>query len=162
MQPSTSQRTLLDGLDLELVGVTRPPASVRVVPAVVPPKAWRRLDVGVTVMALIELCASDVAAIRGEENTAAAASAKDVRLAGVKRRRWVRGDASASSASIFSLVSDMCWDWLLLCAGNSRVKNGLDETQVSNNPKKLKQRCACRCLVVLFRRRYPSTNLKMD
>ena len=114
MQPPTAQMTL-GGLDLELerlaelVGVTRPAlvpvaevgVSSSVASDVVPPKAWGRSEVGVTAVALIGV-SLDGAVMGGEEKTAAAASARDVRLAGVKRRRWVRGDASASSARIFS------------------------------------------------------------
>ena len=48
----------------------------------------------------------------GEENTAAAAAARDVRLAGVKRRRRPRGDGEPPAVfvvSIFLVLFCLCW-----------------------------------------------------
>ena len=48
----------------------------------------------------------------GEENTAAAAAARDVRLAGVKRRRRPRGDGEPPAVfvvSIFLCCFVLCW-----------------------------------------------------
>ena len=134
MQPSTAQMAL-GGLNLELerlaelVGVTRPASVVPVAEVgvsssvasdVVPSNARWRSEVGVTVVALIGV-SSDGAVMGGEEKIAAAPSPRDVRLAGVKRRRWVRGDASASSASIFSFSIYVLGFGAIFCARKSRV-----------------------------------------
>ena len=103
--------------------------------ALVPPNAGRRSEVGVTALALVGDEASGEADIGGEENMAAAASAREVRLAGVKRRRWPRGDrCPMSSSSIFFALCDMCWDlaqflfWYNLESATNT--NGLGKTEI--------------------------------
>ena len=105
--------------------------------ALVPPNAGRRSEVGVTALALVGDEASGEADIGGEENMAAAASAREVRLAGVKRRRWPRGDrCPMSSSSIFFALCDMCWDLAQFNFGfgynlkNATSTNGLGKTEI--------------------------------